>query len=66
MKRKQFVKQLQAHGIPRNMANELAETSRTKYGPYIKGLGRFLNIYAMLRNGADPLAFYAAPGGGGQ
>lgn len=63
MKHKKFVKQLQGVGIPRNMANQVAETARTKYGSYFKGLGLFLNTYAMLLNGQDPSCLYAAGGG---
>lgn len=66
MTRKKFVKTCMGVGIPRNMASEVAETARTKYGPYHKGLGLFLNTYAMLLNGADPLILYPAAGGGGQ
>lgn len=64
VKHKKFVKQLQAVGIPRNMANQVAETARTKYGSYFKGLGLFLNTYAMLLHGQDPSCLYAAGGGG--
>ena len=64
MKHRKFVKQLMAVGIPRNMANQVAETARKKYGSYIKGLGLFLNTYAMLLNGQDPTCLYATVGGG--
>jgi hypothetical protein len=64
VKHKKFVKQLQGVGIPRNMANQVAETARTKYGSYSKGLGLFLNTYAMLLHGQDPRCLYAAAGGG--
>lgn len=66
MKRKQFIKQLMAVGINRNIAGQMAETARTKYGSYFKGLGLALNTYAMLRNGKDPLILYRHLGGGGQ
>jgi hypothetical protein len=65
VKHRKFVKQLMAVGIERNMANQVAETARTKYGSYFKGLGLFLNTYAMLLNGQDPTCLYATAGGGG-
>lgn len=63
MKHKKFVKQLQAVGIPRNMATQVAQIARTRYGSYGTGLGLFLNTYAMLLNGQDPSCLYAAGGG---
>lgn len=60
MKHKKFVKHLQAVGIPRNEANRVAEIARTKYGSYFKGLGLYLNTYAMLLHGRDPLCLYPA------
>lgn len=65
MKRKKFVKACMGAGIQRNMANQVAVTARTKYGPYYKGLGLFLTTYAMLLNGRNPAMLYRAAGGGG-
>ena len=64
MKHKKFVKQCMGVGIPRNMANQVAEIARTKYGSYFKGLGLFLNTYLLLLGGQDPTCLYAAHGGG--
>lgn len=64
MKHRKFVKHCMAVGIQRNMANEVAEIARKKYGSYIKGLGLFLNTYAMLLNGQDPTCLYVTVGGG--
>ena len=64
MKHKKFVKQLQAVGIERNMANQVAETARTVYGSYFKGLGLYMNTYAMLLHGSRPDCLYASAGGG--
>ena len=65
MKRKTFIKQLMGVGVDRNMADLVADTARAKYGAYFKGLGLFLNTYALIRNGQDPLFLYRASGGGG-
>ena len=64
MKRKKFIKDLMGVGIDRNAAAQAAKTARTKYGSYFKGLGLFLNTYAMLLNGQDPSILYRTPGGG--
>lgn len=66
MKHKKFVKHLQAVGISRNEANRVAEIARTQYGSYFKGLGLYLNTYAMLLHGHDPLCLYPAAGGATQ
>lgn len=65
MKRKQFVKQIMAVGIDRNDAAQVAAVSRARGLPYMKGLGLFLNTYAMLLHGQDPSILYPAAGGGG-
>ncbi len=68
MDRKRFIKQLQAQGIQRNKAAQLAATTRKKGASYFKGLGIFLNTYAIFVNyGTDATApsahpwFYSAP-----
>lgn len=64
VKRKKFIKQLMAVGIQYNMASQVAETARTKYGSYFKGLGLYLNTYAMLLQCQDPSCLYPPRGGG--
>lgn len=64
MKRNKFIKQIMAVGIDRNRAAAVAATSRDRGLPYDKGLGLYLNTYAMLLHGQDPSILYTTPGGG--
>ena len=64
MKRKQFIKQLMGNGIQRNRADQVAAVSRARSLPYVKGLGQYLNTYAMLLHGQDPSVLYQPAGGG--
>lgn len=63
MKRKQFIKQIMGAGIDRNSAAQVAAASRARSMPYVKGLGLFLNTYAMLLHGQDPSVLYQTAGG---
>lgn len=65
MKRKKFIKQIMGEGIQRNRAAQVAAITRRKGMPYYKGLGLFLNTYALLLNGKSPAILYP-PAGGGQ
>lgn len=64
MKRKKFIKHIMAVGIERNRATAVAAVSRARRLPYDKGLGLYLNTYAMLLHGQDPRILYTTPGGG--
>lgn len=63
MKRNKFIKQIMAVGIERNRAASVAAASRSRGLPYAKGLGLYLNTYAMLLNGQDPRILYTTQGG---
>ena len=64
MKRNKFIKQIMAVGIDRNRAAAVAAVSRDRGLPYDKGLGLYLNTYAMLLHGQDPRILYTGLGGG--
>lgn len=63
MKRKIFIKQIMAVGIPRNIAASVAVLAQAKRMPYFKALGLYLNTYALLMAGIDPSGLYQAGGG---
>lgn len=50
MKRKTFIKQAMAAGLPRNLAALFAKEAALRGEPYYFALGRLLNFWAMLRN----------------
>ena len=64
MTRKKFIKQIMAVGTDRNRAASVADVCQSKAMTYSKGLGLYLNTYAMLLRGQDPSILYRAAGGG--
>ena len=64
MKRKQLIKQLMAEGIQRNTAAQVAGICTARGLSLFKGLGLYLNTYAMMLHGQDPAILYRTQGGG--